>query len=321
MSATTLRPEVRTALRELIDYAGLFPPARLDMQPALEEYSRARSSGCAWMLGRFILPLSRFDEAAATLSAIGAQAPLPVSAIVDADADPRRWFGATSERLAALAGRHRNGAFEIAALEVALPRPASARDTYDAPVAQLGALLDREALRHLPVYVEIPRVGGESERERAAIRALARARIRAKVRCGGLTSEAFPSPAELARFISGACDEGVAYKATAGLHHPIRHVDPQRGVTMHGFVNLLAAAVFAGRCDRETLEAIVAEEDPSAFVLDESGFAWRTLRAGLDAVRIARTQRFIGYGSCSFSEPIDDLAALGWLPTGECLTP
>lgn len=90
---------------------------------------------------------------------------------------------------------------------------------------------------------------------------------------------------------------------------------------MHGFVNLLAAAVFAGRCDRTTLEAIVAEEDPNAFVLDESGFGWRTQRAGIDAVRGARAQRFVGYGSCSFSEPVEDLAALGWLPAPEILTP
>lgn len=317
MSATPLRPQVRTALHDLIDYAGLFPPARLAMQPALEEYAGARAGGAAWMLGRFILPLSRFDEAVAALPA-GAPDTLPVSAIVDADADPRRWFASVSEKLAAIARlRETGGPLGIAALEIVVPPLASARDTYDAAIGQFGALLERQGLRDSPVYVEIPRGDDDPGRELGAMRALARTRLRAKVRCGGLTPDAFPTPARLARFVANACAEGVAFKATAGLHHPIRHFDPERGVTMHGFVNLLAAAIFAGRVDLPALEAIVAEEDAGAFRLDDAGFAWRAHRAGLDAVQSARERRFIGYGSCSFREPIEDLVALGWLAAGE----
>ncbi|HKU81352.1 MAG TPA: hypothetical protein VJP76_04205, partial [Candidatus Tumulicola sp.] len=124
MSATTLRPEVRTALHQLIDYAGLFPPARLEMQPALEEYAAARSGGTAWMLGRFILALSRFEEAAATPPIAGSAARLPVSAIVDAEPDPRRWFESVSQKLAAISALRRGGgALEVGALEVPLPAP------------------------------------------------------------------------------------------------------------------------------------------------------------------------------------------------------
>lgn len=318
MSATTLRPEIRTALSDLIDYAGLFPPARLAMRPALDEYARAYAGGSAWMLGRFILPLSRFNEAVAALEPSGLQLPLPVSAIVDADAEPRRWFASTSQSLAEVARLRDDGrTLDVAALEIPLPPPASARETYDAPVAQLGAMLDREGLRDLPVYVEVPRGAADAERDAGAMRALARARLRAKVRCGGLTPEAFPSPLQLAGFVSTACDEGVAFKATAGLHHPIRHQDVERGVKMHGFVNLLAAAIFAGRVDGPVLEAIISEEDPSAFALDGGGFAWRTHRVALEVVRAARVQRFVGYGSCSFSEPVEDLTELGWLHARE----
>lgn len=317
MSATTLRPHVRTALHDLIDYAGLFPPARLPMQPALEEYARARASGAAWMLGRFILPLSSFTQAVSALPDATSN-PLPVSAIVDAEPDPQRWFASVSERLAAVArSRAAGGPLGIAALEIVLPPLGSKRDTYDAAIGQLGALLARDGLRDLPAYVEIPRGEDDPDREAGAMRALARTRLRAKVRCGGLTPDAFPSTAQLARFVANACAEGVAFKATAGLHHPIRHLDAERGVTMHGFVNLLAAAVFAGQVDSPALEAIVAEEDAGAFTLDDTGFGWKAHRAGLDAVQSAREGRFVGYGSCSFREPVEDLIALGWLPGGE----
>jgi hypothetical protein len=101
-----------------------------------------------------------------------------------------------------------------------------------------------------------------------------------------------------------ACrDAGVPFKATAGLHHPIRSGD------RHGFLNLLAAAVFADG----DLEAILGEEDPAAFTLDEQGFGIHDHRADAETIAEARAERFVAYGSCSFDEPVEDLEALGFL--------
>lgn len=83
---------------------------------------------------------------------------------------------------------------------------------------------------------------------------------------------------------------------------------------MHGFLNLLAAAVLAHRVSRETLEQILADEDSRSFVFDDDGFAWREDRATAAEVSAARAEDFAGYGSCSFSEPVDDLIALSILP-------
>jgi hypothetical protein len=131
----------------------------------------------------------------------------------------------------------------------------------------------------------------------------------AKVRCGGPTPDMFPSPAQLAAFIIGCRDRGLAFKATAGLHHPIRD-----GV-VHGFLNLLAAAVLA-HCEgagEQELVAVLLEDDYNAFSLDDEAFTVRGRPFGAEPIAAARERLFVGYGSCSFSEPVDDLRALGML--------
>ncbi|HEY6326505.1 MAG TPA: hypothetical protein VIW73_08370, partial [Candidatus Cybelea sp.] len=114
-------------------------------------------------------------------------------------------------------------------------------------------------------------------------------------------------------FILAANNARVPFKATAGLHHPVRRLDAAGGFMMHGFLNLLAAAALAARVDSNTLRRIVAEEDPSAFRFDDDSFAWRDERIGIDDLTQARRAAFVAYGSCSFSEPIGDLSALGIL--------
>jgi hypothetical protein len=139
--------------------------------------------------------------------------------------------------------------------------------------------------------------------------AVAEAGAGAKVRCGGATPDMFPSPAQLAAFITGCRDRGLPFKATAGLHHPIRD-----GI-VHGFLNLLAAAVLAhaAAADERTLTSILLEEDLNAFSLDDEAFTVRGERFGADAITAARAELFTGYGSCSFSEPVEDLRTLGML--------
>jgi hypothetical protein len=60
---------IRTLLRESIDYAGLFPPARLPLEEAFDNYLRYRTEPEAWMLARFVIPVGRLDELDLTLAA------------------------------------------------------------------------------------------------------------------------------------------------------------------------------------------------------------------------------------------------------------
>jgi hypothetical protein len=123
--------------------------------------------------------------------------------------------------------------------------------------------------------------------------------LRVKVRCGG---SVLPSVLMLGELIRACRRLEVPFKATAGLHHPVRRGDD------HGFLNLLAAVVWEG--DEE--EAL-AEEDPSSFDLAADAFTWRSRTASADEVARVRRELFVGFGSCSAQEPIDGLAELGLL--------
>lgn len=132
---------------------------------------------------------------------------------------------------------------------------------------------------------------------------------RAKLRCGGVTADAFPDPEHVSEFIAACRHAGIPFKATAGLHHPVRGVEPATGLRMHGFLNLLAASVL-DLSDDELLAA-VEDEDPASFELGAERFAWRDHAADADAIARARGERFVSIGSCSFAEPVEDLRALG----------
>ena len=53
---------IRTLLNGILDYAGLFPPARLGMAEAVANYARYREDDRSWMLSRFICPAGRLAE-------------------------------------------------------------------------------------------------------------------------------------------------------------------------------------------------------------------------------------------------------------------
>jgi hypothetical protein len=301
-TSTALRASVRAAFAALIDYAGLFPPAKLPMAQARAEYESGHAGPQAWMLGRFIVPATSLLDTADDIDA-------PLSVIADGTVD-------LFERLAAM----RASGLRIEALEIPIANSISplrtvlSADEILDVTGELEADIATVGLREIPVFVEIPRTPPWWPMLPAVMSALGRMQLRAKLRCGGVTADAFPSIAEVADFIAAAADAGVAFKATAGLHHPVRHVDPVTGFTMHGFLNILAAAALAPRIDRQALRSVIAEEDAAAFAFDDTSFNWRAQRVELDAIARCRRDAFVSYGSCSFSEPIEDLTALRMLP-------
>jgi hypothetical protein len=274
-------PVLQAAFGALIDYAGLFPPAKLPFAQALAEYTSARSGPQAWMLGRFIVPASLFAQ-------LPAAPAVPLSAIVESNPAALAAFVALRER-----------GYPIEAIEIPPGKGVS-----------MWTLRAATGLPALPVFLEIPPTGLAPDILDRLMKVLASTGLGAKLRCGGATREAFPSVEDVSRFIGAAVRAHVPFKATAGLHHPVRHVDAACGFPMHGFLNILAAAALAPRVDGATLERIIAEEDAGAFAFDDTSFAWRDERVGVDELATARRTTFVSYGSCSFAEPVDDLIAL-----------
>lgn len=271
-------------LQALVDYAGLFPPAQLDVPSAMREYLDARDGRYAWMLGRFI---ARQSQLSRVLAAVPVGGRVRLSVILDGGVADVEW---------AAGFRRDTRAGSIEVLEIAL-----APGEVDA-FAQARA---ERGLSDVPAFVETAA---------GSMNALAAHGLGAKIRCGGVTPEAYPSCQTVARFIQAAFSERVPFKATAGLHHPVRHYNEAAGLKMHGFLNLLAAAALARTgASEEELAAAIACEDASAFGLDGETFRYRDRSFEGSFMQAVRTEQFVSYGSCSFAEPVDDLRAMGVL--------
>jgi hypothetical protein len=181
--------------------------------------------------------------------------------------------------------------------------------------AAIGLALDG-AGTWLDSYIELPVHADPGP----LIRAAAERGARVKIRTGGITADAFPTPAEILRFIRAAWDARVPVKATAGLHHPLcgsyplTYAPDAAHATMYGFLNVFLAAAFIahGASDADAHE-VLTEGTTGAFRFTETALEWRG--RALDAAELARARRELAtsFGSCSFREPISDLESLGLL--------
>jgi len=257
----------------LIDYAGLFPPAALEMEAAVRQYAEHRSGPHAEMLGRFIVPLARLAEMRKAAAPIGGSAEWKLSVL-------------------ALPGEPLPP--EIDSVELKIER---AEDIRRLSSGQGGRL---PALR----YFEIPIASDPGE----LIAALAESSGRAKVRTGGATVEAFPGAAELARFLCECATARVPFKATAGLHHPLPSLPMHGFVNLF----LAAAFAYHGGSQSEVLTTLL-ESSADAFEWDFDGVGWHGHRLAVAEILSARAKFAIAFGSCSFEEPVAGLQALGWL--------
>ncbi len=294
---------LRALLSGIVDFAGLFPPAALSMTAAVAEYAGHRLSPEAGMLGRFVVSAQRLPELALAASPYlppaGASPPWRISALLGED--PAADVRAIQSFNAAVAER---------AVVDTVEGKASRREDVD---LLLGAVPGG-----FTVYVEVPLEPDPSP----LLTTLAARGARAKVRTGGLSAEAVPTPLTLARFLGACVAHHLPFKATAGLHHPVRSEqaftcapDSPRGI-MHGFLNVFVAAVLLreGGLDAKGAEALLRDERRETFRFDGE-----TLRVGshtLDAgvLESARNDFAMSFGSCSFADPVTDLRALGLRP-------
>ncbi len=294
---TSIPPVIRALLSGAIDYAGLFPPARLDMATAVARYLSHRASTDAWALGRFVVPVARLGELVAVTSAgAGGGAPLiPLTALIGA---------ATADDVDAIEAFNRECSLNGARV-----------DAVEVKAATEGVI--RAVLAAIPGrwvrYVEIVALGDGTA---GALDELARGGACAKVRTGGTSPEAIPTPERLLGFLEAAARRKLPFKATAGLHHPVRGLHPLTGDpegpsgVMYGYFNLMIAAAILWRGgDRTLAREALLESDLAAFTINGDALLWHDLRFDGDALGRMRTEFFHGFGSCSFREPLEELPA------------
>lgn len=294
-------------LSDLIDYAGLFPPESRDMAGAVDGFRDARCLQSR-IVNRFICPDHRLEELAQHLSDEPDQWPLAVT-ISAPFGEWSKGIADDARSLAVVALAMRDMAqFEVA--ELPIPDDLVTEPALAARLASVRASL--EEIFELVLF-EASLAGDWAERLPLQLRAIAESGGGAKIRCGGANVEDFPSVEQVAAFISGAARRDIPFKATAGLHHPLRHWDGDPGVMRHGFLNVVGAAVMAPLLDEAELVELISEEDPEAFELTDLTFRWRHQAATIAEIQTGRRSAVLGYGSCSFTEPVADLVELGML--------
>lgn len=293
----------RALLESLIDDAGLFPPAELTMRAALAGHAAHRSGEDAWMLGRFVVPLVRLDEFERAFDGLpaGARArPWRLAALGSGSPS------ADARTIAAFNARHGDAGRRDATIESIDVTVGGPDDTARAAEALPGPVE-----RYFELAIDTDPTG--------TLAAIAAVGGRAKIRTGGVTADRFPSARLLARFVVASAAAGVAFKATAGLHHPVRSAHPAgaggRGpiVVMHGFLNLfLAAALARAHGAREdVLVPVLDEESAGAFAFDGEWVRVAGRSLARDEIASARRSFALSFGSCSFDDPISELKALG----------
>jgi hypothetical protein len=302
-----LPASLRILLARSIDYAGMFPPCSLALEPALQNQAKYVRSPDAWMLNTFVLPIEQFDMAKQFLSDFDPSHPLRVAALGPKTADAEPFLDAVEDADAAIRWLSSNvDLVAISHLEMFLPHDVDAALLQEA----------KSIIGDLPVFWEAP-----PERAQHTIELLAAhnsdadsATFGYKLRTGGVTADAFPTSAEIAGALVTPATHQLPIKFTAGLHHPIRQFRDEVKTKMHGFLNVLGAAVLAAehQWDARQTSLTLEDEDAASFSFTEDFFAWREWK--IDIERLQYRREFLSsFGSCSFDEPREDLRAVGFL--------
>lgn len=292
---------VRTLLSGAIDYAGLFPPAGLSMPEAVINYATYSTSNYSWMLGRFVVTAARLDEFyenARDFISRDASGPWRI-AVVGGD-DVINTIDQIKEFNAANAP-----AVICDTLEIKADSESVIENAATSLPADVTAYFEVALDNTLPDLIATLSIRGQ----------------RAKIRTGGLTPDSFPTTKAIIRFVRTCLAANVPFKATAGLHHPIRCFRPltyeanSPKSTMHGFLNLFLMTAFAREGYRPSLlHDVMEEEFEEVFRFEDQSVVWRDEYILTDVqIERMRAKSLQSFGSCSFDEPVADLQKLGVL--------
>ena len=289
---------LKSLLANIVDYAGLFPPAKLDMASTVRNYARYLQSSENWMMGRLIVPVARLGEferdAAALLPKSSDAEPWLISALMAAASDGDG-FGRDLVMIEEFNIRYESRAV-IDVVEIKSQSPDEISNALDQIPDDLFPFFE------LPI-----------ERDpRGLIAALADGDAGAKVRTGGTSADAYPKTEDLARFIAACAAADVPFKATAGLHHPLRHFSSAMNAKEFGFVNVFVAGALAytGEVEELSIRELLDESSIDTFTFADDHLRWRQSQLMIDDIEAARDSFAVSFGSCSFDEPIEDLRSL-----------
>jgi len=315
-------PSFKIFMTNIIDYAGLFPPAKLPLGEAFDRYLEHRRGEHGWMLARFVCPAARLSDLVPMLGRLGADDPRIDLCVLGRGGDSPEAFhsGVTTDThlMRVFANEHADRV-ELSQYEVRLPQQGAPTRLDDVVANAIDQIHGTFGEGLLPFF-ETSLLEGWDSRVPDAVEAIAAAASKTggaglKIRCGGAEASAFPTAAALTTAIVTTRQADLPLKATQGLHHPVRHFNSSLETMEHGFLNLFTAGVLASARDLspDRILDVVDEESPHTFQFSHRGLAFRDLEVDSTQIAEARRTAVTSFGSCSFSEPRDDLKDIGLL--------
>lgn len=304
---------LRSLLANILDYAGLFPPAALPLDDSIRNFARYLQSEDRWMLARFICPAARLHELKPYLDELfnDAAENLQISTLGRGGKDGVDAVANLEQDLKCVAD------FRAIAGERAMVDVIETKLFADATMNHeiLPHLAGRCADAQLRPFFEIPITADFDSFARSTAQELAKHNAGFKLRTGGTDAAAFSPSRRIAEAIIATRDAKCPLKFTAGLHHPIRAHHESVKTKMHGFLNVFTAAVLAHahQMDAHGVTEILESESAADFTFDEYTARWKTLSATRQRIEQVRGNAAISFGSCSFDEPREDLSELNLL--------
>jgi hypothetical protein len=296
-------------LDKLIDYAGLFPPAQLEIGPSLKNYAEYTQSIDGWMTSQFIIPVSRLHEIPVDLmETFSKKHPLALSLIsggITNEIDIVDHFFETYPEKVIFSGHESR---------------ISNLSTFTQDLLDVHQLCNNQIFAFNSFYEVGPSDNWSNEMNEAVSKISAfnteyKANAGFKLRCGGVEAQMFPAAKNIAHTILACRNANLSMKFTAGLHHPVRHYNESVKTKMYGFFNIFIGGMVAHKYNLEldALIEILVDENPDNFTFDGNGLNWKDYFISNSEIQTYRDKSFISYGSCSFNEPRADLQKLGLL--------
>lgn len=311
----------RAFANKIIDYAGLFPPASLNLHDAFTGYSNYIKSEHKWMLSRFICPAKLFPE----LETIAGN-------IIESSNETFSFsvLGGSGNNDESLINRFKTDLEKtlnfclkyskkvcIEVFELKLHENSEHISLF----SKINESIKNEFKNNVDIFYEVTLNNNWKEILSSVTEAISEINRTShnktgfKLRTGGITASSFPSSEKVACVIKTCKENIVPLKTTAGLHHPVKHYREEVQTKMHGFINIFGAGIVAHsrNLPENTLIEIINDEDAGSFHFTDESFSWKDYSVTVSEIEEARKNFILSFGSCSFDEPVEDLKKLGLL--------
>ncbi|MCG8689272.1 MAG: hypothetical protein MI892_30650 [Desulfobacterales bacterium] len=285
-------------MQEIIDYAGLFPPARLDLETALSQYQTYQQNSENWILSKFVIP-------EATLKSISQPGEMKFSVILS-EPDSNQFLSSL-----------RTLAPNIVSFEIRLPEDCSAIEHISSFLGRTIRKVEAAGIEKTSIFVESARVDlcdadilGINKFKRHTCH-----NIGYKLRCGGTVPGMVPDPDQVLIAIRSCISRDLSMKFTAGLHHPFSDYSQTLEGLQYGFINVFTASLlgFSSQLSDKEIKACLMDQKMNNFDFDDTKLSWNGHSIPSDRIKQLRGEKITSFGSCSFEEPLNDLKSLSFL--------